>query len=172
MGSLLAVVRENEDAARYLAWPGDFELDRSDHVEEVHLASGTALEGFAGDGGGGTYFFCGVGGEERPVLYADSEGGAALVAIGLPELLRLLLVAPWWQDADSDDAGAEYLDDMPDLPARRDRAAAALGLDLPTEAEALARLREVAATAGEEYVLVLTSENEPYELFPMFRSPR
>ncbi|MFF4872473.1 hypothetical protein [Streptomyces sp. NPDC000961] len=51
-GSLLDAVRENEDAARYLAWPGDFEPDRGDHVEEVHLASGAALEGFAGDGGG------------------------------------------------------------------------------------------------------------------------
>ncbi|KYG55773.1 hypothetical protein AWI43_16250 [Streptomyces sp. WAC04657] len=89
MGSLLAAVRENEDAARHLARPGDFEPGRGDHVEEVHLASGAAPEGFAGDG-----------------------------------------------------------------------------------AEALARLREVATTAGEEYVLVLTSENEPYETFPMFRSAR
>ncbi|MES9809943.1 hypothetical protein [Streptomyces cinereoruber] len=53
MGSLLAAVRENEDAARYLARPGDFEPGRGDHVEEVHLASGAAPEGFTGDGGGG-----------------------------------------------------------------------------------------------------------------------
>ncbi|WP_245173597.1 hypothetical protein [Streptomyces aureus] len=51
--------------------------------------------GFVGDGAGGTFFFCGEGGEERPILYADSEGGAALVAIGLAELL---LVVPWWRD--------------------------------------------------------------------------
>ncbi|MFF1767790.1 hypothetical protein [Streptomyces sp. NPDC058249] len=73
--SLIAAVREQEEAARFLAWPGDFDLDRGDHVEEVHLASGSALEGFAGDGAGSTYFFCGEGGEERPILYADSEGG-------------------------------------------------------------------------------------------------
>jgi len=92
MQSLITAIYKHVDVARFLAWPGDFDLDRGDHGEDVHLASGAALEGFAGDGAGGTYFFCGDGGEERPVLYADSEGGAALVAIGLPELLRLLLV--------------------------------------------------------------------------------
>ncbi|WP_369144594.1 hypothetical protein [Streptomyces sp. R44] len=167
MGSLLDAVRENEEAARFLAWPGDFEPARRDHVEEVRLASGAALEGFAGDGAGGTYFFCGDGGEERPVLYADSEGRAALVAIGLTELLGLLLAAPWWRGG----GAAEYLADMPDLPARRDGAAAALGLALPTEAEALARLREVATGPGKEYVLVLTSEEEPYEPLPILNAP-
>ncbi|MFI5476645.1 hypothetical protein ACIA6D_41530 [Streptomyces cacaoi] len=169
MESLIAAVREQDEAARFLAWPGDFDLDRGDHVEEVHLVSGAALEGFAGDGTGGTYFFCGEGGEERPVLYADSEGGAALVAIGLPELLRLLLVAPWWRgcraftDEESRDLAAEYLEDMPDLLARRDRAAAALGLDLPDQAEVLARLREVAVQHGEDFVLIFTPEGHPYE---------
>ncbi|MFF0446092.1 hypothetical protein ACFYT4_06705 [Streptomyces sp. NPDC004609] len=169
MPSLIAAVREHHDAARYLAWPGDFELERGDHGEDVHLASGAALEGFAGDGAGGTYFFCGDGGEERPVLYADSEGGAALVAIGLPELLRLLLVVPWWRDCqaftaeESRELAAEYLEDMSDLVARRDRAAAALGLDLPAEADALVRLREVATGAGKDFILVFTPENEPYD---------
>ncbi|MFJ7526205.1 hypothetical protein ACIQ1S_14915 [Streptomyces griseus] len=98
MESLVAAIREQEEVARFLAWPGDFDLDRGDHVEEVHLASGAALEGFAGDGAGGTYLFCGEGGEERPILYADSEGGAALIAIGLHEMVPLLLVVPWWRD--------------------------------------------------------------------------
>lgn len=168
MNSLITAIRERDDAADFLAWPGDFELDRGDHAEEVHLASGAALEGFAGDGAGGTFFFCGAGGEERPVLYADSEGGAALLATGLPELLRLLLVAPWWRDCrtftaeESRELAADYLEDMPDLVARRDRAAAALGLDLPTEADALARLREVAVGTGKDFVLIFTPEGEPY----------
>ncbi|MER7706979.1 hypothetical protein ABTX81_29275 [Kitasatospora sp. NPDC097605] len=172
MSALIAAITEHAEAARFLAWPGDFDLDRADHGEEVHLASGAALEGFAGDGAGGTFFFCGDGGEERPVLYADSEGQAALVATGLPELLRLLLVAPWWRDcpgfsaAESARAGADYREDLPDLPLRRDRAAAALGLVLPTEAEVLARLREVVTGAGEEFVLILTPEGSPYE--PLF----
>ncbi|MFF5703153.1 hypothetical protein ACFY7H_11700 [Streptomyces sp. NPDC012794] len=172
MESLIAAVREQEEAARFLAWPGDFDLDRGDHAEEVHLASGAALEGFAGDGAGGTYFFCGEGGEERPVLYADSEGGAALIAIGLPELVRLLLTVPWWRDCrsftdeESRRLAAGHLEDMPDLVARRDRAAAALGLDLPRQTEALARLREVATRLGEDFVLIYTPEGHPYE--PLF----
>ncbi|MFI9063872.1 hypothetical protein ACIGQE_18600 [Streptomyces sp. NPDC053429] len=169
MESLIAAVREQEEAARFLAWPGDFDLDRGDHVEDVYLASGNALEGFAGDGAGGTYFFCGEGGEERPILYADSEGGSALVAIGLPELVRLLLVVPWWRDCqaftveESRELEAEYLEDMPDLVARRDRAAAALDLDLPGQAEVLGRLREVATRWGEDFVLIFTPEGNPYE---------
>lgn len=167
--SLIAIIANDAETARFLAWPGDFELDRADHVEEVHLASGAALEGFAGDGAGGTFFFCGDGGEERPVLYADSEGGAALVAIGLRSLLQLLLVAPWWRDfrefteQENTELTAEYLNDMPDLPARRQRAADALGLELPPAAEVLARLRETATGAGPEFDLVFTPENTTYE---------
>ncbi|MFE6664844.1 hypothetical protein ACFVFH_14955 [Streptomyces sp. NPDC057697] len=169
MDSLIDAVAAHAEAARFLAWPGDFELGRCDHGESVHLASGAALEGFAGDGAGGTFFFCGEGGEERPVLYADSEGGAALVAIGLPELLRLLLVAPWWRDcraftaAESRELATEYLEDMPDLAVRRDRAAEALGLVLPAEGEVLARLHQVATVTGKDFVLVLTAEDEPYD---------
>lgn len=168
MHPLITALAAHDETADFLAWPGDFALDRGDHVEEVHLASGAALEGFAGDGAGGTYFFCGEGGEEHPVLYADSEGGAALVAIGLPELLRLLLVAPWWRDCpaltaeESAEAAADHLEDMPDLADRRDRAAAALGLALPSEADVLARLREVATGAGKDVVLVYTPEGTPY----------
>ncbi|MFF7987940.1 hypothetical protein ACFZDK_54555 [Streptomyces sp. NPDC007901] len=174
MTSLITTVREQDEAARFLAWPGDFDLDRGDHVEEVHLASGAALEGFAGDGAGGTFFFCGEGGEERPVLYADSEGRAALIALGLPELLQLLLVAPWWRDCqaftaeESHKLAAEYLEDIPDLVTRRNRAAAALGLVLPTEGDVLARLQEVALGMGKDFVLVFTPEGAPYD--PLFES--
>ncbi|MER6362379.1 hypothetical protein [Kitasatospora sp. NPDC001527] len=172
MSSLITAITEHDEAARFLAWPGDFDLDCGEHVEEVHLASGAALEGFAGDGAGGSFFFCGDGGEERPVLYADSEGQAALLAVGLPELLRLLLVVPWWRDCptfseeESERARARHLEDMPDLTAGRDRAAAALGLELPTEAEALARLREVVTGAGEAFTLIFTPDSLPYE--PLF----
>ncbi|MFE6869735.1 hypothetical protein ACFVFS_24675 [Kitasatospora sp. NPDC057692] len=170
MSSLITAITEHAEAADFLSWPGDFDLDRTEHVEEVHLASGAALEGFAADGAGGSFFFCGDGGEERPILYADSEGQAGLVAIGLPELLRLLLVVPWWRDcpgfsaAESTAAAAVHLADLPDLAERRDRAAAALGLVLPSEAEALARLREVAlGPVASEFVLVFTPEDTPYE---------
>ncbi|MGW4607070.1 hypothetical protein [Streptomyces sp. NPDC004532] len=169
MRSLLTAIREHDDAAGFLAWPGDFDLDRGDHVEDVHLASGAVLEGFAGDGAGGTYFFCGDGGEERPVLYADSEGGAALIAIGLPELLRLLLVAPWWRGCqaftadESRELATEYLTDIPDLAVRRDHAATALGLDLPTEGDVLTRLHQVATEMSKDFTLIFTPEDKPYD---------
>ncbi|MGX1269587.1 hypothetical protein [Streptomyces phaeoluteigriseus] len=172
MASLIASVRAHDEVAGFLARVGDFDLGNGDHGEEVHLASGARLEGFAGDAAGGTFFFCGDGGEERPVLYADSEGRATLVAVGLPELLRLLLVVPWWRDCtaftaeQSGQLAAEYLADLPDLVADRDRAAAVLGLGLPSEAAVLARLRETVVGLGQDFVLVFTPEGEPYD--PLF----
>ncbi|MFB7723430.1 hypothetical protein [Nocardia sp. NPDC056100] len=172
MPTLLSRISTQSEVTEFLRWPGDFELDRADHVEPVHLASGARLEGFAGDGSGGTFFFCGEGGDERAVMYADSEGSAGLIAVGLRELLQLLFVVPWWRDcpsfteAESRAAASEFLEDMPDLADLRDRAAAALGLDLPTESEALQRLRQRSSQASRDYVLVLTSEGTPYE--PLF----
>lgn len=52
---------------------------------------------------------------------------------------------------------------MPDLAVRRDRAATALGLDLPPEDDVLARLREVATEAGKDFILIFTPEDEPYD---------
>ncbi|MGW4805517.1 hypothetical protein [Kitasatospora sp. NPDC004272] len=166
--SLIDAVRAHEDAADFLRWPGELDLDHYEHGEPVHLASGARLEVFAKDGAGGTYFFCGEGGEERPVLYADSEGGAALLAVGLPELLRLLLVVPWWRDCreftaeESREIAAEYLADEPDLDAGRAAAAAALGIELPTEAEVLTRLRERATVTGRDHRLIFTPEGTEY----------
>ncbi|MFJ5921689.1 hypothetical protein ACIQF6_03660 [Kitasatospora sp. NPDC092948] len=166
--SLLALVRDHAAVADHLRWPGEFDLSRTEHVEPVHLASGLRLEPFAGDGGGGTYFFCGEGGEGRPVLFADSEGGAALLAVGLPELLRLLLAAPWWRDCpnctpeENAEAAAEYLEDEPELLADRDTVAAALGLACPTPAEALARLHRTATGIGREFDLIHTPEGTSY----------
>ncbi|MEV7355150.1 hypothetical protein [Kitasatospora sp. NPDC091276] len=171
---LLDAIRANPAALDYLAWPGDLSLDHYPHVEEVVLASGEALEPVAKDGAGGTFFLCGEGGEERPVLYADSEGGAAVLAVGLPELVRLLLAVPWWRDCprltveESAEAAEEYLEDEPGLYAERDAAAAALGLEVPGVAAALARLREVAVGLGPAYVLLNAEEGGAYE--PLFRA--
>jgi hypothetical protein len=52
---------------------------------------------------------------------------------------------------------------MPDLVDRRDAAAAALGLELPSAADVLARLCEVATGAGEEFTLVFTPEGTRYD---------
>ncbi|HEV7706679.1 MAG TPA: hypothetical protein VGP16_00645, partial [Asanoa sp.] len=94
--------------------------------------------------------------------------------LGLPELLKLLLVAPWWRDIqeftaeESQEAAAEYREDIPDLAAQCHRVADALGLTLPTEADALARMREVALGAGEDFVLIFTPEGNRYD--PLIRN--
>ncbi|MFD8481522.1 hypothetical protein [Kitasatospora sp. NPDC059673] len=168
--SLLALVRGHNAVADYLCWPGELDFTRTEHVEPVHLANGLTLEPFAGDGAGGTYFFCGEGGEGRPILFADSEGGAALIAVGLPELLRLLLAAPWWRDCpnctaeESEEAAAEYLEDEPALLAAREAVAATLGLSYPTAAEALARLHVTATGIGREFDLIHTPEGTAYRM--------
>jgi hypothetical protein len=165
MRSLLSAIQHHEEASAFLAGTCDFELGWNGHVEPVHLASGMELEGFARDGAGGTYFFCGQGAEERPVLYADSEGGATLLAVGLPELVQLLLVAPWWRDRSAfsaEELKAEYLADMPDLEVVRDRVAEVLGLALQPEEVVLARLRAVALGIGADYTLVFTPEGTAY----------
>jgi hypothetical protein len=56
----------------------------------------------------------------------------------------------------------EYLDDMPDLDANSDRVAARLGLELPSEEAALAKLREVALGIGNDFTLIFTPEGTPY----------
>jgi hypothetical protein len=98
-------------------------------------------------------------------LYADSEGGAALVAVGLPEFLRLVLVAPWWRDRGSftgEELRDEYLADSPDLEADRDHVAALLGLELPSEQAAIARLYEVVLGIGAGFELIFTPEGTAY----------
>ncbi|WP_435811101.1 hypothetical protein [Streptomyces tendae] len=101
----------------------------------VRLASGARLEQFARAGSGDAFCFVGEGGEERPVMYVSLDGEAGLLALGLPELVRLCLVAPWWRDAPGRTAGElkrvvdEYREDAPDLDRLRDRAAQALGID-------------------------------------------
>jgi hypothetical protein len=89
-------------------------------------------------------------------LYADSEGGAALLATGLPELLQLIRVAPWCGDR------ASFTADEPDLETSRDRVAELLGLDLPSEQAAIARVHEVAPGIGKDFTLIFTPEGTAY----------
>ncbi|MFD4032652.1 hypothetical protein ACFWVP_19565 [Streptomyces sp. NPDC058637] len=152
--------------------PADLELE-----DGVRLASGARLEQFARAGSGDAFCFVGEGGEERPVVYISLDGEAGPLALGLPELVRLCLVAPWWRDAPGRTAGElqaladEYREDMPDLDRRRDRAARALGLDpagLPSEAAALARLVELSRGAVAVTCLVVGYEDDPLD--PLFVS--
>ncbi|MFF3727494.1 hypothetical protein ACFYYM_34580 [Streptomyces erythrochromogenes] len=109
------------------------------------------------------------------MVYVSLDGEAGPLALGLPELLRLCLVAPWWQDAPGRTAGElravadEYREDVPDLDRRRDRAARALGLDpagLPSGATAPARLAELSRGPVAAACRVLGYGDEP--LAPLF----
>ncbi|MFJ9058266.1 hypothetical protein [Streptomyces sp. NPDC102409] len=109
------------------------------------------------------------------MVYVSLDGEAGPLALGLPESVRLCLVAPWWRDTPGRTAGElqavadEYREDIPDLDRRRDRAARALGLDpagLPSEAAALARLVELSRGPVAAACLVVGYEGDP--LHPLF----
>ncbi|MEV6873261.1 hypothetical protein [Amycolatopsis sp. NPDC051128] len=87
-------LRTNTRASALLAEVFDFDIARLDPVEPVRLASGGELRAVAGDASGGTFFVC----DNGPVLYADSEGTAGIVAADLDSVLRLVVGVPTWQD--------------------------------------------------------------------------
>lgn len=176
--ALLPRLGTDEGAVAFFAGIADLDATSpaSHELEEgVRLASGARLEQFARAGSGDAFCFVGEGGEERPVVYVSLDGEAGPLAIGLPELVRLCLVAPWWRDAPGRTAeqlravAEDYRRDLPDLDQRRDRAARALGIDpagLPSEATVLARLAELSRGPVAEACLVVGHEDEPLD--PLF----
>lgn len=175
---LLPLLGTDEEVVAFFAGVADLDAtDPAAHELEdgVRLASGARLEQFARAGSGDAFCFVGEGGEERPVVYVSLDGEAGPLALGLPELVRLCLVAPWWRDAPGltteglQAVANEYRDDLPDLDRRRNRAARALGLDpagLPSEAEALARLVELSRGPVATACLVVGYEGDPLD--PLF----
>jgi hypothetical protein len=143
----------------------DFEVGRSADgpVEAVHLADGRTLTMFAGDASGGAFLFAGEGGEERPVVYAGSEGSGGLIAMGAREAVAMVVHLPSLHDALAaplddgprlrdrlDRAEREIREYRPDVAELRARVAAAL--DLPPAAGLLERLH--AAATDDSYVVV------------------
>ncbi|WP_460342889.1 hypothetical protein [Actinoallomurus acanthiterrae] len=155
----------------------EFDLKGADHVELVRLASGAKLEPVAGCGAGGTYFLCGDGpGEDRPVLYADSEGSAALLADDLRGALTLIVGLPTWHDCHFDRPGGleatiaeaeefhrEWLTYEPDYDDDSATVAEALGLDLLPRPELIRRLHAAWSRTVPDYVL-LNEWDGTYEL--------
>ncbi|MGH1553871.1 hypothetical protein ACRAWF_23500 [Streptomyces sp. L7] len=90
----LRLLQQHAHLAEPAAFPFDFDLARTDHIEEVRLASGALLQPVAGDGAGGTYFVCADG----SVLYADSEGSAGIIGSSVDEALELVIGLPGWRD--------------------------------------------------------------------------
>nr|WP_062335042.1 hypothetical protein [Herbidospora sakaeratensis] len=154
--SLLDRIHRTPDAAALLAWPFDFDITRTDPVEPVHLESGTPLEPIAGDGSGGTFFLCGQAADNRPVLFADSEGQAGVIGHDLTSTLELIVCVPYWRDClafsphgavamASATAALETEFDHADINASRARLAELLSLRIPSTEEALSRLLEALA---------------------------
>lgn len=175
---MLPLLSADEEVVAFFAEVADLDAtDPADHELEdgIRLASGVRLEQFARAGSGDAFCFVGEGGEERPVVYVSLDGEAGPLALGLPELVRLCLVAPWWRDAPGltaeqlQSVADEYREDVPDLDRRRDRAARALGLDpngLPSETAALARLVELTQGPVAAACLVVGYEGNPLD--PLF----
>ncbi|MGW0692782.1 hypothetical protein [Streptomyces sp. NPDC002738] len=171
--ALLRHLEQDSALAAVLAWPGDFDIDRRDPVEDLVLPSGRTLHPIAGCGAGGTYFLCGEGkAEERPVLYVDSEGQATLIGADLVEAVTLIVVLPFWRDLAKgfaiSELGSDLRADHPDFDAERDRLLYALGLASISEEEAAGRLLAVAARTAPDYVPHVPDDDHlPYELlFP------
>ncbi|WP_433172687.1 hypothetical protein [Actinoallomurus sp. CA-150999] len=173
---LLDRIREDQALTTLMACL-EFDLGGADHVEFVRLASGDRLEPVAGCGAGGTYFLCGEGaGEDRPVLYADSEGSAGLLADDLRGALTILVGLPTWHDchfarpggldattAEAERFHRERLEDDPDYPDDSATVADALGLELAPRPELIRRLHAAWSRTVPDYVL-LNEWDGAYEL--------
>ncbi|WP_121749008.1 hypothetical protein [Streptomyces sp. E2N166] len=169
---LLRRIEQEPSLATALAWPGDFDVERRDPIEQLALPTRIPLHPIAGCGAGGTYYLCGEETEERPVLYAESEGQATLIGADLVEAITLIAVLPFWRDLAKgfaiSELGSDLRADHPGFDAERDRPLHALGLASLTEEEAAARLLAVAARTAPDYIpRVPDDDHLPYELlFP------
>ncbi|GAA1281566.1 hypothetical protein Psi02_37460 [Planotetraspora silvatica] len=167
---LLHRIETTPELADLLVWPGDFDIERRDPVEQLRLPSGLSLTPIAGDGSGGTYFLCGAPGTTRPVLYADSEGHATLMAADLVEALTLIAAFPYWQDLlhghSAEELEEEIRNDDPDYAAAHTELIGLLGVTPPTEEEAVTRLRASASRTVPDFLpIALLDEGESiYEL--------
>ncbi|MBV1853119.1 hypothetical protein [Catellatospora tritici] len=170
MTDLLARIHATPGLAELLAWRFDFDLTRTDSVEQVHLAGGEPLTPIAGDASGGTFLLTPSG----AVVYAGSEGEGGLVAHSLRDALALRVGLPSLHDALALPLGDELLrslaeaddfireDDAMDPDGQtldEARAHARQALDLPHADGLLAALH--AAAADEAYRPI--SEHGPYE---------
>ncbi|WP_147341248.1 hypothetical protein [Actinomadura logoneensis] len=151
--ALLRRIEGDQDLVDLLTYPCDFDLRQRDPVEAVFLESGMSLTPIAGDGAGGTYFLCG--GVDGPVLYTDSEGGAALIAADLTEAVTLIAALPYWRDLDYggtvEDAEESWTEDDPDFAEYRAELLARLGITPPPSDVLVARLRAALKRTAPDY---------------------
>ncbi|WP_394436968.1 hypothetical protein [Streptomyces sp. SGAir0957] len=184
--TLLELLRGDPRAAHLAAVLVDLDADVArygpiTHVEPVHLASGEPLEAIAHNGAGGTYFLCGTGdGEDRPVLFADSEGSAGIIGTTLRDALLLMAALPCADRAlrlekqgrevdeelllalrAEEDEELREAADLDDLPERRAELLDRLGLPVGPLTELLPRAR--AAEALDPSYVLLNEYGDAYE---------
>ncbi|MFF0745576.1 hypothetical protein ACFYVL_34760 [Streptomyces sp. NPDC004111] len=180
---VLELLRTRPDLAALATFPFDFDVERTEHVEDVHLASGAPLEAIAGTGGGDTYFLC----EDGAVLYASSDGDAVLVAASVTEALEILVRLPDWAEDiediedESDEeglraavrAGDEEAKEMfaPELDAQRAELIRGLGLPERPLTELHARSKAAAARTEPAHLLLNSAELCAYRLDASLRQP-
>lgn len=128
----LAELKASAQVIDDLAWPYDFDLDRTD-AESLGftLRPSVTFHVLAGDCTGGVFLAYGEGSPDHlPVLHATSEGQAGKIANNLGEAVALHLQLPYWRDVlkfsgngdlaqmrrASTVLEAEYAEDMPELP--------------------------------------------------------
>ncbi|MGW3252287.1 hypothetical protein ACWDCX_17160 [Streptomyces fungicidicus] len=170
----LRLLRQDRRLAELAALPFGFDLGRAahGHVEEVRLASGGPLETVAGDDTGGTYFVCADG----SVLYADSEGAAAIIGSSVDEALELVIGLPGWRGCTrlSPDDGEEKIlacvaeteDEIREyhgIDEERAELRAALGLPERSSVELVGRLRAALMRTEPDFVLLNADEGCAYD---------
>lgn len=166
--ALLDRIRADQVLSGYLEWPGDFDITRLDPVDDLLLPDGSPLEPVAGCGGGGTYFLCGEPGTEpRPVLYADSEGRAALIGADLVEAVSLIASLPYWQDlVDGTELGeirTAVEEDQPDFAELHRGLLTALGIEPVPADTALRRLRAAVERTVPDFLPVTVNGGVAYD---------
>ncbi|GHJ44388.1 hypothetical protein Cs7R123_17300 [Catellatospora sp. TT07R-123] len=170
MTDLLAQIQASPWLADLLAQRFDFDLTRTDPVEQVHLAGGVPLTPIAGDSAGGTFLLTPSG----AVVYAGSEGEGGLIAHDLRDALALVVGVANLHDALSLPPGEDLLRALAELDEeiRQDdaldpggqtldeaRAQARQALDLPPVEGLLAALH----AAADDDSFRPISEHGPYE---------
>ncbi|MET8872118.1 hypothetical protein [Nocardia sp. NPDC004604] len=153
-----------------------FTLERAHNgAGGFRLASGLPLTPVAGDWTGGAFFLCGETAAIRPVLYASSEGSAAVIGRGLAEALQIMIGLPSWHDCLGYSGGGDLAvmgatlafllrDEQasdPGLADHRERAARALSFDLAPPAVLLGRLHAMVSATRPDFELLC--DGEPYE---------
>lgn len=150
----LASLRANRQVIDDLAWPYDFDLDRTDADSlGFTLRPLVTFHVLAGDGTGGVFLAYGEGSpDDLPVLHATSEGQAGKIANNLGDVLALHIQLPYWRDVlkfsgngDLDQMrraatalAVDYDEDMPELPDAKARLLGAL--DVPVLDDPIAYL--------------------------------